>query len=1133
METAGRGERTFAPPSLWGLGSSIFVGRDAELQLLRSALGDALGGHGRLVLLAGEPGIGKSRLADEIAGEARDQGGAVLWGRCWEAGGAPAYWPWVQSLRALVRALTPERLRSDLGGGAAEVAELVPELRQVLPDLPATPAANPETARFRLFDAVSAFLRSAGETQPLVLVLDDVHAADTPSLLLLQFLAGELPDARMLVLAAYRDTELTEDHPLTTALAALDRHPVTRLPLGGLSEREVSQLIELTTRDAPGTNLVTAVQEKAEGNPLFIGEVVRLLAGEELLERPPGLWQLAVPQGIRQVIARRLSRLAEETNDVLALAAVLGREFDVEALQGLTGLPREDLLERLDEALAARIVVEVPSGVGRLRFSHALIRDTLYDELSVARRVRMHREAGEALERRYADVIEPHLAELTHHFTRAAPAGEPRKAVDYASRAGDRAVRVVAYEEAVRLFDLALQTLELQPVVDPERRCELLLLLGDAQGRAGDGPGSKESFLSAASAARRIGDSDLFARAALGYGGRFLWARAGSDPHLVPLLEEALVQLDGQESPLKARVMSRLAGALRDGHDRKRPDELSAAAVELARRLSDPETLAYALDARCFAIFWPENPEQRLVLAEELIGVAEECGDRERAQHAGFVGRVGIPLELGDLETVRSELGSVNRLAQDLRQPAQLWLMTATRATVALFEGRFDEAEELIEKSLRLGERVQASDARLSHTVQRFTLSLLTGGLETVEEGIRRSIVDYPARPMFRCMLALLLLELNRDDEAHAAFDELAGNGFSALPRTNEWLFSLGFLADVAHGLGNAAQANVLYELLLTHSARNACTPDYIAIGSVARSIGVAAATASRWSEAERHFEEAFRANTRMGARPWAARTTCDWADMLLRRDGPGDRERALDLAVQAAVVARELGMEPLVRRARKLGAAPPPGASEVGPKNVVPARPCIFRREGEYRSVAYEGDAFRLKESKGLTYLARLLTSPGQEIHALELVSETRGVAPRSARRAEPSLEGAPFADTGEILDARAKEEYRRRLTELDDELAEARDFADPERVARVEQEREFLLRELAGAIGLGGRRRREGSSAERARVSVTRAIRAAMARITEHSPALGEHLERTIRTGTFCSYDPDPGALPDWQLR
>ena len=1132
MMTGGSRKDALASPSPAESGSAVFVGREKELRALRALLGEALDGRGHLILLAGEPGIGKSRFADEVAAQAREKGAAVLWGRCWEAGGAPAYWPWIQALRPLVRALSPDRLRSDLGERASDVAEILPELGQGRSKQPPATAADPEAARFRLFDGIACLLRSAARAKPLVLVLDDVHVADTPSLLLLEFVAGELQDARVLVLAAYRDSELTEGHPLTRTLSGLVRHPVARFSLEGLSEAEVERLIELTTGEVPGRGLVAAVWEKTEGNPLFVGEVIRLLTGEELLGRPPGLWRLAVPESVRQVIARRLSHLSQETNYVLALAAVLGREFDVEALEALHRLPRGELLDALDDAIAAGVVTEVPGALGRLRFSHALVRDTLYEELSIARRVRLHREAGEAFEHRYAGDLDSHLAELAHHFTQAAPGGEPGKAVGYARRAGDQAVRLLAYEEAVRLFVLALQTLELQAVVEPGQRCELLLRLGDAQVRAGDGVGSKQTFLAAASVARVLGSHDLLARAALGYGGRFLWARAGTDPHLVPLLEEALVGLGERDSRLKVRVMSRLAGALRDEFDRGRRDRLSEEAVDMARRLGDPETLAYALDGRCFAIFWPENPEQRRALAEEWMAVAERCGDRERAQHARFVGHIGVPLELGDLTTVRGELESLGRLTEELRQPAQLWIMIVTRATVALFEGRFDEAEALIEESLRIGEGVQASDALLSHTVQLFTLHLLKGGLEAIEGAIRRSIADYPARPMFRCMLALLLLELGRGSEAHAAFDELAEDRFAALPRTNEWLFSLGFLADVAHGLGDAARAKVLYDLLLPHAARNACTPDYIATGSVARSVGVAAATASRWREAERHFADAFRANTRMGARPWAARTAYDWGSMLLQRDGPGDSERASELLGQAAASARELDMEPLLVRTGSLTGGPfGEDGRAAAQSGGAPSRPCVFRREGEYWSLAYEGDAVRLKDSRGLRYLARLLASPGREVHALELAAAERGRAP-SARRVERELKASPVRDAGEILDARAKEEYRRRLAALDEELEEARAFNDPERAARAERERDFLVRELAGALGLGGRHRRAGSPAERARVSVTRAIRAALARIGEQSPTLGEHLERTIRTGTFCSYSPDPRVLPDWHL-
>jgi hypothetical protein len=1107
----------------------VFVGRERELGALRAALADALQDRRVLVLLSGEPGIGKSRLADEIALEAAEAGAAVVWGRCWEAGGAPAYWPWVQPLRSLLGRLPPGRIESHLGGGGTHLAEILPELRRLLPGLPQAPSLDPETARFRLFEAVTRFLRSAAGAEPLVVVLDDLHVADTPSLLLLEFLAGQLQDARVLLICAYRDTELTEDHPLAATLVELLRHPVTRrVPLGGLSEHEVARFIELMTGVAPLASVVGRVHGETEGNPLFVGEVVRMLAEEGLLERPAAVRDVAVPQSVRQVIARRLSGLSEEAIRLLTPAAVLGREFDVAALESVTGRRRDELLESLDEAVAAKTVIETPGALGRLRFSHALVRDALYDELSVARRAGLHRDAGAALERRYAGDLEPHLAELAHHFSRAAPAGEVAKAVDYARRAGVQAVRLMAYEEAVRLFELALVTLELQPVVEPRRRCQLLLGLGDAQARAGAGAVSRETFVRAAEVARAVPAADLLARAALGYGGRFLWARAGRDLALVPLLEEALAALGAEAGPLRVRVMSRLAGALRDQHDREPRDRLSRQAVEIARRLGEARTLAYALDGRFAAITWPENPDERLSVAEELLALAEAAGDSERAVHARYY-RAGMTmLELGDIAAVEEELRVIEAVANELRQPAQRWIVTATWATLALFQGRFSDAERLMQQALELGEGAQASDAVLSHTVQVFTLGMLRDGLESIESGVRRALIEYPARPMFRCMLAYLLADTGRELEAGAIVDALAEDRFAALPMTNEWLFSLGFLADTTDLLGDAERAHVLFELMIPYADRNACTADYIATGSASRPIAVAAATASRWEEADRHFEQAVRANTRMGARPWAALSAYNWAKTLLRRDAPGDRERAAELWDGVRVAARELGMKPLERRAAALTGLP---ESRGRPAEATPALPSVFRCEREYWAVAYEGDAFRLKDSKGLRYIAHLLAMPGRDVHALELVAAERGGA-RAERSAEPGLTPSRNGDFGEILDEQARAAYRRRLAELEEELEEARGFADPERAAALESERDALIRELAGAFGLHGRPRRTGSPAERARVSVTRAIRAAIPRIRDHSPALGEHLERTIHTGRFCSYTPDPRALVDWRL-
>jgi predicted ATPase len=383
---------------------SAFVGREPELAELLAGLDDAFAGHGRLYLLVGEPGIGKSRLAEELIAHARARDARVLVGRCWEAGGAPAYWPWVQSLRTYVRESDTAALRSQLGAGAAELAQIVPELRERFPDLPAPPTLESDAARFRLFDAAAEFLRNASESRPILLVLDDLHAADTPSLLLLRFLARQLHSGRMLVLGAYRDVDPTPGQPLTEMLAEVAREPVTRrVSLGGLSESEVAKYVELTASAIGSPELVATLHDDTEGNPLFVGEIVRLLAVEGDRSKPTGEVRLAIPQSVRDVIARRLTHLSEECNRILVLASVIGREFALDALARMGGVSEDGLLETLDEAMAVRVVSDVPGGPGRLRFTHVLIRDTLYEELTTARRVRLHRQAVQALEALYGD----------------------------------------------------------------------------------------------------------------------------------------------------------------------------------------------------------------------------------------------------------------------------------------------------------------------------------------------------------------------------------------------------------------------------------------------------------------------------------------------------------------------------------------------------------------------------------------------------------------------------------------------------------------------------------------------------------------------------------------------------------
>ncbi len=1113
------------------------IGRTTELAWLLAALEESIQGRGRVVLVSGEPGIGKTRLADEFSAAARDRGARVLWGRCWEAGGSPAYWPWVQSIRSYTRDVDPDELRILIEAEAPDIARMLPEVRGLFDELAPPPDVDPETARFRLFDAVTTVLTRASQRQPLVVILDDLHAADTPSLLLLRFLGNELDGVRIMVVGLYRGTDLDPHHLSSSEALELARLPGARyLSLSGITASGVAELITITAGRAPTPDVAAIVHARTGGNPLFVSEVARFLAGQGDDGSTGGAAvEVAVPAGIREVIGRRVARLSEGCAHTLTLASVLGREFDLIELGRVTGKSTDQLLDDMEEAAAVGIITDVPGVIGRLRFSHALVRDSVYSEIPAARRIRLHDDIGSVLEALYRDDIEGHLSELAHHFVLAAPGGDVERAVGYAKRAGERALRLLAYEEAVRLIELALEALGLRRPVDLVSRCDLLLALGDAEARAGREANAKRAFLDAADIAERLAGPHRLARAALGYGGRFVWARAGTDQRLVPLLEVALAALGKEESDLRVRVMARLAGALRDEPSPEPRASLSQQALALARRLGDPAALAYALDGRYAALLWPENARERIEIANELERVAESGGDAEAAIQARCYRSIAL-LELGDVPAVNVELAAAMRQARELGQRAQIWLVTAMEATVTLFQGRFAAGRHLMDEALASGEGAQRSDALLSHRIHSFTLDWFLGGVDGLEEILRRSIQEYPRRPMFRCMLGSLYVSAGRQPEAHRILGELAENDFASLPRSNEWLFSVSILADVAVALGDAARASTLYELLLPFAGRNGATADYISTGSVARYLGILATTMRRWDEAERWNDIGLEANRRMGALPFVAFGLHDRACLLVARALPGDAQAAGRALEEALDLSQSLGLGPHEARVRALRETiePSPISDEVkrAPPRTIP-RPNLFRREGEYWLIVHEEESFRLRDLKGLRYLAHLLAEPGREFHAVDLVMMEAGGTSWPAAGREPGMSGTRASDAGPLLDAPAKEAYRARLRELETDIESARGLQDPAAVAGMEREREFLVSELARAVGLGGRDRRAAAATERARVSVTRAIRSAVARIRGHGPGLADHLDRTIRTGTFCSYQPDPRLPAAWHVR
>jgi DNA-binding SARP family transcriptional activator len=871
-----------------------FVGREAELDDLLAGLEGALAGRGGLCLIAGEPGIGKSRLTEELVSRARERGAEVLVGRCWEAGGAPAYWPWMQALRACIQVREPGQLRGELGAGAPDLAQLAPDLRALFPDLPEREAPDSDSARFRLFEAVAAFLTAAARSRPLVLVLDDMHAADEPSLLVLRFLAREIGESRLFVVAAYRDVDPTVAEPLALTLAELRREPVThRIALEGLSEPAVAEYIEAAGGSVPSSALVDAIHAETEGNPLFDGEMVRLLVQEGRLDAE-AVDSLGVPEGIREVIERRLRHLSPECFELLTLACVLGREFDLASLAAMSRTPSNQLLGVLDEAIAARVVSTLPGVPGRMRFEHALIRDTAYDSLTAARRAQLHDRIGETLEELYSADLEPHLAELAHHFFAALPSGDTERAFTYAIRAGDWSVAQLAFEEAARLYEMALTL-----AGDDVQRCEVLLALGDAYARAGDTSAAKRSFSDAAELADARGLPEQLGRAAIGYGGRIFWAVSRDDEQLKSLIERALQALGDEAPELRVELLARLAaGPLRDASF---PLELKRArseeAVAIARRLGDPKLLANALAGYTQAHLAPDLYPGLLPATEEWVAAALEAGDKERAVEAHeqlFLQLLG----LGDGDRARASLAEIRRIATELRQPAQLWLAAVHETLLALLEGRFDDAERLLGESEELGNAAPRWNAEMSRRLQLYLLRRSQGRLEELAETQEAAPEAFAFRtyPIVDCVLARFYDELGRVDDSGRIFSNLAKDDFAQMPFDEEWLVSLGLLAEVAYSRGDGSRAEALYDQLAPYSSQVAVAYPEISIGSVARYLGLLASTLACWEDAERHFEDAIATNERIGARPWLAHTQEDYARMLLGRGQSSAQERAAEL---------------------------------------------------------------------------------------------------------------------------------------------------------------------------------------------------------------------------------------------
>ena len=902
-------------PLAAALDRQTLVGRRHELGVLEKYWGDALAGGRQLVLLAGDAGIGKTRLAAELARRARDDGALVLYGRFDEEALAP-YQPVVEMVRGWSSGASLEPLRERLGVRAADLGLLFGELGPP----PAEEAGDPDTRRMRFFDAVAALLGEAGAQAPLVLIFDDLQWADRPTLQLLRHLLRSPQPQRVLLLGTYREAELEPGHSLLELVGDVRREGLLkRLDLGGLAEPEVAELVAALGVNGAEPAFVRALHGETEGNPFFIEEVVRhLRESERELHADISLTEAGVPDGVREVTARRLRRLDPESRQALQFAAVIGREFDYDVLEAVAPIHDDALIAALEDGVDARVLREA-GRVGRYAFTHALVRATLYDGLSRLRRARLHGRVGEAIVRLRGSDLDPYLPQLAFHFAQAAPVEQPDRAIDYALAAARRADRLLAWEEAAQHYRAALRARDLTGAREDPVRAELLFAQGTSEDRAGLEDAARATFQDAAATARMLGDAALLGRAALGFAGQ--WSVLGRvDEERLAVLEEALAALGEEDSPLRARLLARLALELYYSGDPDRRQALSEQAVELARRVGDPRTLAACLDARHYALWRPETVDERLEVAAELRRVAEQTGDAElELEGAGWT--VVDLLELGDVVGADIQIAAASKLADALQRPLWLWWTLLLRCTRAQMTGRFEVAERLADEALEVGRHGQAENAMNAYAQAMFNIRREQGRLAEVEPAVRQFVEMYPMLVAWRAGLALLLVELGREDEARAEFEALAR--LEDLPRDANWLIGVTLLAEVAGALGDGARAEPLYSLLEPFAGRNVVVGRAATCnGSASRLLGILAAAMRSWELAEGHFINALAMHERMGAGPWVARTQLAYAEMLLTRRRRGDRARARGLLEDANAIADTLEMPVVAGRARELAAA-------------------------------------------------------------------------------------------------------------------------------------------------------------------------------------------------------------------
>lgn len=890
--------------------ASPFLGRERLVAQGSALLGEVRAGAGRILLLSGEAGIGKTRALERVADLATGEGFRVLHGRCVESEGAPAFWPWVQILRAAVSDDPPSGLLRVLGEGAREVAWMVPELRPYVTDLPQAPTVDARAARFLLFDSVTTFLRELVSEAPYLLCIDDLHRADAASAALFQHVCRELAPLRMALVATYRENELRASPALADALPAISALPHCRHePLLGLGSGDVGELVQRLSSRIPSKAVVADLHEKTNGNPFFLDQIVRMLGSEGRLGELEAAQTLEfeLPYHVQDAIRRQLRLLPEAARELIELGSVIGRDFTLAELEGAADGDRAQLLAGLGEAVEIGVLAIDLAEPTRYRFCHALARDAIYAGLRHDRRAAWHARVGRAIERLCGSNPGPRSAEIAHHCLHAGDPAELDRAIEYCRIAARWASERAAVEEAPGHLETALALLDQIGADDDHLRCEILIQYGDALTQCARRDEARAALMEAASIAKRAGDAESLAQAALRYAPDFLAIGTGVvDWDLVHLLEEALECLGDGSPSVRSRVHAALAVALywAEG-DTERTRELCRAAREEALSSRQASARAFVRVASQFALYSADDPDCRV--AASPAGLADREGAVALLER---ILRITALMQLGRFHQVDDEIDAYQALAIRLRHPQAMWYVGLLRSTRALMKGNYDEARVHAVDYLKDGRAIQDPNALQSFRLQALLVSVDRGGLREREAEVREMVARFPRVHAYRAALTFVYSELGEIEKARLEMRRTIASGCLRAKHSQAWLGSLGALAIASRTLADASIARAVYDELLPFAGQFGVVGfGSYCWGSIDRFLGAAAIGMGELSDAIHYLRRAVVANEAAEAVPLAAHAYYDLSVVLAMRE-EAQAEPCLGRALELARLCRMTRLE-------------------------------------------------------------------------------------------------------------------------------------------------------------------------------------------------------------------------------